>query len=72
MKILTPIELLKEEYETHKRSLAKSEELYFNQKITKDLNNTHRENLIPVIASYKEAIQLLEKHERTSRNQDQD
>jgi len=72
MKILTPIELLKKEHEEHKRALAKSEELYFNQKIDKATVITHRGNLKPAILTYKNAIQLLEIYERTSRNQDQD
>ena len=60
MKINTPLELIQKELNSLKRALIKSDELFKNGEISKELNDLHRSNLLPNIEDYKKAINCLE------------
>lgn len=56
----TPIELLKDMLYELEKSLHKSFELFKAGQITKEVHETHKGNLQPMIFTYKRAIQFLE------------
>jgi hypothetical protein len=61
-KIKTPLELLQDEFNIYKKALSKSTKSFEDGIITKELHETHVTNLIPIIASYKRAIEILDLH----------
>lgn len=56
---MTPIQLLEKELKLYKRSLEKSNDSFKKGDITKELNNKHWRNLIPLISEYENAINKL-------------
>jgi hypothetical protein len=59
---VTPIDLLKDEFNKYKRALSKSTDSALKGEITETIHQTHMDNLIPKIAIYKEAIEVLVLH----------
>ena len=59
-----PIDLLKTELEDHEKALQKSINLYKYGHITAEQHLTHKTNLTALITDYKEAINLLERHQK--------
>lgn len=56
---ITPIQLLEKELRDYKRSFEKSNELFEKGEITKELNDKHWRNLMPIISEYEQAIKKL-------------
>jgi len=60
---MSPCTLLEKELSEYEESLNKSINLFKYDKIDEETHNTHKKNLIPLIAEYKNAIIILKRYE---------
>ena len=58
-----PIELLTKEFENHKNAYIKSILSLADNIISEELHKTHKENLLPKMAEYSRAINILKLHD---------
>jgi hypothetical protein len=56
---MTPIQILTKELNSYEKALNKSRLSVYNQKIDYATHKMHKDNLIPLITQYKQAIKKL-------------
>lgn len=62
MKMIHPIQVLKEVIRKHESALKHSMVAFDKRQITAEMNRMHRRNNIRIINRFKKAIKILEEH----------
>ena len=57
-----PLELVTEQMEEYKKAYVKSIMSFGEGSISKETHDTHKSNLLPKIAIYGKAVEILKKH----------